>query len=106
MLFDVFRLGWPISLTLLAESGLTMDRLGFVLVTENNRRMRDMTLERLAVPQEKSLTLVSEFGNTMSAMLPVLMDHAYSSGILRPGMHVMLISHGEGASGGGIIYRI
>jgi 3-oxoacyl-[acyl-carrier-protein] synthase-3 len=91
---------------LLEESGLSMKEMDLVLVTENNARLRQLTLERLGVPEEKSLSLIREYGNTMSAMLPLLLDAAFARGRLREGMHVMLISHGEGASGGGLIYRV
>ena len=91
---------------LLEESGLSMPMIDLVLVTENNRRLRDLTVERLGVPPEKSLSLFADYGNTQSAMLPILLDHAFSENRLQPGMHVMLISHGEGASGGGLIYQV
>jgi 3-oxoacyl-[acyl-carrier-protein] synthase-3 len=91
---------------LLEESGLSMADIDWVLVTENNKRLRDMTLESLGIPQERSLSVFAEYGNTQSAMLPILIDLAFSENHLQTGMHVMLISHGEGASGGGIIYRV
>lgn len=91
---------------LLNESDLTMNDIDLILVTENNKRIRDLTLEKLGVPQEKSLSVIHEYGNRMSAMLPVLLDKAYTENQLKQGMNVMLISHGEGASGGGMIYRV
>lgn len=91
---------------LLQESGLTMNDIDLVLVTENNKKIRDLTLEKLGVPDEKSLSVIHEYGNTMSAMLPILIDRAFADGRLKQGMNIMLISHGEGASGGGMIYRV
>lgn len=91
---------------LLNESDMTMSDIDLVLVTENNKKIRDLTLEKLSVPEEKSLSVIHEYGNTMSAMLPLLLDKAYSENRLKQGMNVMLISHGEGASGGGMIYQV
>ena len=91
---------------LLKESGLTMDNIDLVLVTENNKKIRDLTLERLGVPEAKSLSVIHEYSNTMSAMLPILIDRAFDEGRLKQGMNIMLISHGEGTSGGGMIYRV
>ena len=91
---------------LLKESGLTMDDIDLVLVTENNKKIRDLTLEKLDVPEEKSLSVIHEYGNTMSAMLPLLLDKGFLDNRLKQGMNIMLISHGEGASGGGMIYRV
>ncbi len=90
----------------LAESGLAADDIDLVLVTENNQKIRDLTLDALDVPESKRLTVLSEYGNTMSAMLPILLDKAFSEHRIAAGQHILLISHGEGASGGGMIYRV
>ena len=119
LLSDLYRMGnWKVSLDfylraaqvtwdrLLQESGLKRADIDWVLVTENNKRIRDLTLGALGIPEEQSLTVVQEYGNTMSASLPILLDKAYREHRLRDGMNVMMISHGEGASGGGFIYRV
>lgn len=119
LLFDLYQMeNWKDSLDfylaaarvtrdrLLEESGLAMPEIDLLLVTENNQRMHDLTLEALAVPLEKSLSLIAEHGNLMSAMLPALLDRAFQQGRLPAGSRVMLISHGEGASGGGLIYQV
>lgn len=91
---------------LLEESGLKMADMDLVLVTENNQRLRDQTLDALGIPPEKSLSVIAEYGNTMTAMLPVLLERAFRQGRLQPGSLLMMISHAEGASGGGMIYRV
>jgi 3-oxoacyl-[acyl-carrier-protein] synthase-3 len=91
---------------LLAESGLLMEDIDLVLVTENNQGLRQATLDGLGVDASRSPTLLAEYANTMSAMLPLLLDRALSDGTALPGTRIMLISHGEGASGGGMIYRV
>jgi len=91
---------------LLKESGLEMNNIDLVLITENNKKIRDLILEKLGVSEEHSLSVIHEYGNTMSAMLPILVDRAFADGRLKKGMNIMLISHGEGASGGGMIYQV
>lgn len=91
---------------ILEESGLSMGDIDLVLVTENNKKIWELTLETLGVGQDKSISLLKRYGNTMSAMLPLLIDKAISSGEIVEGMNVMMISHGEGLSGGGIIYKV
>ncbi|MDQ2086123.1 3-oxoacyl-[acyl-carrier-protein] synthase III C-terminal domain-containing protein [Herbivorax sp. ANBcel31] len=90
---------------LLQESGLKMNDIDLVLVTENNKKIWELTLETLGVSQDKSISLLNDCGNTMSAMLPLLIDKGIKSGKIVEGMNVMMISHGEGISGGGIIYK-
>lgn len=119
VLYDNYKLGnWKDSIdfylqaartvaaNLLQESRLDMTEIDWVLVTENNKQIRDLTLEALGVIPEKSLSIIQQYGNTMSAMLPLLLDKGYKDGLFRKGERVLLISHGEGASGGGIIYQI
>ena len=91
---------------LLQESQLSREQIDLVLVTENNKRLRNLTLEALGVPEEKSLSVIAECGNIMSAMLPILLDTAFKTLPVQPGMNILLISHGEGASGGGLIYQV
>jgi 3-oxoacyl-[acyl-carrier-protein] synthase-3 len=118
LLYDLYQMGnWKETLDfaleaacvtrdrLLEESGLSMDQMDLVLVTENNLRIRDLTLEALHVPQDRTATLFAEYGNTMSAMLPLLLDSVFREGRVREKANIMLISHGEGASGGGLLYR-
>lgn len=95
-----------ISLNLSMESGLSMEDIDLVLVTENNQKIWELTLETLGVANEKSITLLKDHGNTMSAMLPLLLDYGYRTGRIQKGMNIMLISHGEGLSGGGLIYKV
>ncbi|TYQ16387.1 UNVERIFIED_CONTAM: 3-oxoacyl-[acyl-carrier-protein] synthase-3 [Acetivibrio alkalicellulosi] len=94
-----------VSKNILDESGLSMDDIDLVLVTENNKKLWELTLETLGVNEEKSISLLRNCGNTMSAMLPLLIDEGIRCGKIEEGMNVMLISHGEGISGGGIIYK-
>jgi 3-oxoacyl-[acyl-carrier-protein] synthase-3 len=88
------------------ESGLSIQDINLVLVTENNAQIRELTLETLGVSEANSISLLKNYGNTMSAMLPLLLDSGWKSGRIQPGMNIMLISHGEGISGGGMIYKV
>ncbi len=91
---------------LLDESGLSIQNIDLVLVAENNIRIREIILDTIGVNEDKSISLLKDYGNTMSAMLPLLLDHGRRNGRIQPGMNIMLISHGEGLSGGGIIYKV
>jgi 3-oxoacyl-[acyl-carrier-protein] synthase-3 len=60
-------------------------------------------LEHLDIPPHKTLSTVFEFGNTMSAMLPLLLDRSVTEGRLSRGQRVLLLSVGEGLSCGGLV---
>ncbi len=95
-----------VSKNLLEESGLNMDNIDMVLITENNIKIWELTLEALGLSEDKSISLLKNYGNTMSAMLPLLLDYGFKTGRIQHGMNIMLISHGEGLSGGGLIYKV
>jgi 3-oxoacyl-[acyl-carrier-protein] synthase-3 len=77
--------------------------MDLVLVTENHGRLWSAVLERLRIPRERTLSLLAECGNTMSAMLPLLLDRAVAQGRLGPGRRVLLLSIGEGLSCGAVV---
>lgn len=88
------------------ESGLSLKEIDLFLTTENNAPIRELTLKTLGVNEEQSFSLLAEYGNTMSAALPLLLDYGIKTGRIQKGMRIMLISHGEGISGGGMIYKV
>jgi 3-oxoacyl-[acyl-carrier-protein] synthase III len=91
---------------LLEASGLSMKDIDCFLITENNRRLWLAILERLGVEEHRTLSVLRQYGNTMSAMLPLLLDQAIRSGGILSGQRVLLLSIGEGISGGGLVYRV
>ena len=91
---------------LLDQAGMQIKDIDLVLFTENNKQMNELAKECLEISNDKTLSLIEQYGNTMSAMLPILIDYSFSNNIIREGMNVMLLSFGEGISGGGIIYRV
>lgn len=91
---------------LLGAAGLVLSDIDLVLVSENYRKLQSAILERLGIEASKSLSLIHRYGNTMSAMLPVLLDHAIQRGRVSAGARILLLSLGEGVSVGGLIVRL
>lgn len=87
----------------LTNAQLSLADMDLVLLTENHHRVWCAVLDHLGVPREKTVSLVEECGNTMSAMLPLALDHAIAQGRLRRGQRVLLLSAGEGLSCGGMV---
>jgi 3-oxoacyl-[acyl-carrier-protein] synthase III len=89
----------------LARASLTLADMDLVLLTENTQRLWRATLEHLGVPEDKTLSLIAEYGNTMSAMLPLLLDRAVSDGRLARGQRLLMLSIGEGLNCGAMVAR-
>lgn len=116
VLFDLYRAGdWrelqplvletveQVATEALARAGAGLADIDLVLVTENHGRLWSAILDHLRVPREKTLSLLAECGNTMSAMLPLLLDRAVSEGRVGGGGRVLLLSIGEGLSCGALV---
>jgi len=91
---------------LLEQSNLEFEEIDLFLLTENNKSMFDLALDSLGITNNKTVSLIENYGNTMSAMLPLLLDHSFSNQIINKEKKIMLLSYGEGISGGGIIYKV
>lgn len=115
-LFDLYRQGdWkeiqPLVLEgveramrrALSRAAVGLADVDLVLATENHGRLWSAVLEHLAIPREKTLSLLARYGNTMSAMLPLLLDQAVVEGRLRRGGRVLMLSVGEGLSCGAMV---
>jgi 3-oxoacyl-[acyl-carrier-protein] synthase III len=87
----------------LANAQRSLLEMDLVLLTENHHRVWAAVLDHLGVAREKTVSLVEECGNTMSAMLPLQLDHAIAQGRLQRGQRVLLLSIGEGLSCGGMV---
>jgi 3-oxoacyl-[acyl-carrier-protein] synthase-3 len=87
----------------LGRAGFALSDMDLVLLTENHHRLWGAVLDHLGIAPAKSLSLISEYGNTLSAMLPLLLDRAVTSGRLVRGQRVLLLSIGEGLSCGGLV---
>jgi len=80
----------------LAANGLTPDQIDVLVPHQANLRMLEQILERTGFPREKTYVNVEEYGNIASASLPIALDEARRSGMIRPGSTVMLVAFGSG----------
>lgn len=62
-------------------------------------------LDRLKIPQYKSLSMFETCGNTVAAMSLINFHKMIEMKKLIRGMKVMFMAHGAGASGGGLIFE-
>jgi 3-oxoacyl-[acyl-carrier-protein] synthase III len=91
---------------LLRAAEKTAAEIDLWLITENSLRLCRAIIERLEIPEDKTLSLTSSLGNSMSAMLPLLLNKALETKRIGNGSTVMLLSIGEGLKGGGMLVRV
>jgi len=88
---------------LLEASGKHWNQVDLFLVTETHHRLWQSIIRDLGIEVQRTVSLLSKYGNTMSAMLPMQLDEALRTGAAGPGSLVMMLSVGEGLSGGGVL---
>jgi len=80
----------------LKVNGLTWDDVDVLIPHQANLRMLEAIVAQVGAPKEKVFINVEEYGNMASACLPVALDQARRSGMVREGKRVLLVAFGSG----------
>ncbi|MEZ8221165.1 3-oxoacyl-[acyl-carrier-protein] synthase-3 [Candidatus Fervidibacteria bacterium JGI MDM2 JNZ-1-D12] len=94
------------TLAALQKSGLTINDVDLIVPHQANIRIIDAAARRLGVPMEKIFVNVDKYGNTSAASIPIAMDEAKRSGLLREGSVVVAVSFGAGLSWASFVMRM
>ena len=70
-----------------------------------NRRIIQLTAERLGMPQEKVVINIDRYGNTTGGTIPLVLNDALEQGRLKRGDLVLLASVGAGFTVGAVLLR-
>jgi 3-oxoacyl-[acyl-carrier-protein] synthase-3 len=89
----------------LSRNGLTPSDLAMVVPHQANQRILDATAERLGLPHERVASVLSRYGNTTGATLPLALDDVVKSGKLARGDLVVLTAVGAGLTSGATLVR-
>jgi 3-oxoacyl-[acyl-carrier-protein] synthase III len=89
----------------LDRAGLGVDAVDVFVPHQANLRIIDAGLERLGIPRAKTLVTLDRFANTAAASIPIAIDEAVRSGVIAPGMRVLLTGFGAGLTWGSTVLR-
>ncbi len=90
---------------LLEMSGLRLDDIDLFVTSDQTTQVWEGQLRALRIPREKSVSCFSKYGNTVAAMTALNLEELITSGRLQRGMLVLMMAHGAGSSGGGLVFR-
>src|SRR3954453_19350670 len=90
---------------LLQRHGLTPADLAAVVPHQANQRILDAVADRLGVPHERVATVLACYGNTTGATLPLALDAAVGSGLIKAGDLVVFTAVGAGLTSGATLVR-
>jgi 3-oxoacyl-[acyl-carrier-protein] synthase III len=90
---------------ILRRNGLTPSDLAMVIPHQANQRILDATAERLGLPHERVASVLSRYGNTTGATLPLALDDVLKCGKIGRGDLVVFTAVGAGLTSGATLVR-
>jgi 3-oxoacyl-[acyl-carrier-protein] synthase-3 len=93
------------SRTALARANLLPADVSYLIPHQANRRIIDAAAQRLAVPAEKVIINIQEYGNTSAASIPMALSEAEREGKLRGNDLIVFTGFGAGLSWGAVAWR-
>ena len=89
----------------LADAGLSVDQIDLVVPHQANARIIQSACERLGIPEERTVQVLSWTGNTSSASIPLALADAADRGRVHPGDLVLLVGFGAGMTAASALLR-
>ena len=88
-----------------ADAGLQQSDVDCVIPHQANIRIINTAAKNLDIPREKFFCNVNHYGNTSSASVPIALDEANRSGILKKGDIIAMCAFGGGLTTGSCVIR-
>ncbi|MDD6490115.1 MAG: ketoacyl-ACP synthase III [Clostridia bacterium] len=88
-----------------ADAGLQQSDVDCVIPHQANIRIINMAASKLDIPREKFFCNVEHYGNTSSGSVPIALDEASKSGVIKKGDIIALCAFGGGLTTGSCVIR-
>lgn len=89
----------------LAQCGLERQDIDLLIPHQANIRIVEAASKRLGLGPDKIFVNLEKYGNMSAASIPVALDEAWSKGLLKPGMVVLLVGFGAGLTWGAAVLK-
>jgi 3-oxoacyl-[acyl-carrier-protein] synthase-3 len=93
------------SLTALERAHLTTADLALMIPHQANKRIIDSVAKHLALPPEKVVVDIEEYGNTSAASIPLALFEALEAGRVNKGDVIVFVAFGGGLSWGAVTWK-
>lgn len=89
----------------LEMNGLREEDVTLLIPHQANKRIIDAIAKRLALPDERVFVNLHKYGNTSAASIPIALDEANRSGLMRHGDTILFVAFGGGLTWGAVPVR-
>lgn len=90
----------------LAQCGLSMADVAWVLPHQPNGQMFKEILEALGVDPARSVPVVQDIGSVSAASIPISLDRLMRARRVRPGDRILMVAVGSGLAYGALLYQV
>lgn len=90
---------------LFMDTGLSLDDIDVVIPHQASGMAMRLLRGKLGIPEEKFISIIADYGNTIAASIPLALHVAISQNRLRRGQSALLIGTSAGLSLGGVIFE-
>jgi len=89
----------------LQSAGITAEDVDLMVPHQANIRIIEATAKYAGIPMEKVFVNLDRYGNMSSASIPVALDEARETGLIREGSNVLTATFGAGLTWGSMVWR-
>jgi 3-oxoacyl-[acyl-carrier-protein] synthase-3 len=89
----------------LASNGMTPTDIDWVVPHQANVRILDAVQHRTGIPKERFFVNIDQTANTSSASVPIALDQAVRSGVIKAGQSLVFCALGGGIAWGSALVR-
>jgi 3-oxoacyl-[acyl-carrier-protein] synthase-3 len=89
----------------LKQAGVSADDVSLFLIHQANIRIVDSAMEKLAIPREKVIVNIDQYGNTSAGSIPLCLDDAIQAGKVKRGDLLLMCGFGAGLTWGTALFR-
>ncbi|MGQ0457923.1 MAG: beta-ketoacyl-ACP synthase III [Hyphomicrobium sp.] len=89
----------------LVETGYAADEIDLYVPHQANKRILDGIAKKLNVAPEKIVMTLDKHGNTSAASIPLALNHAFESHLIKDGSLVLMEAMGGGFTWGAVLAR-
>lgn len=90
----------------LDKAGLTPESVDHYICHQSNARILSAARERFSIPEDKFYINIDQYGNTVGASVPLILDQQTRSGKIKPGDLVMFLAFGAGLTWASSLWRV
>ena len=106
---DVFKIAvntlGKLATSTLEKNNMSVDQIDWLIPHQANSRIIRAIAKKISLPMDKVIMTVNNHGNTSAASIPLALDHANNSGLIKTGNIIMFEAFGAGFTWGSTLLR-